>query len=81
MAKTGPVSVDGTIPVWVGANPSGGLGWDGVIDEVRIYNRALAASEIQALPSQTTVSGNPCDLNNDGSVNVVDGDRPILRGK
>ena len=72
MAKAGLVSVDGTIPVWIGANPGGELGWDGIIDEVRIYNRALAASEVQALLSQTTVSGNPCDLNNDGSVNVLD---------
>jgi len=43
--KTSPIPVN-TNPVWIGK------GWnefDGIIDEVRIYNRALSAEEIRAL--------------------------------
>ncbi len=36
-------------PVHIGASPVGSGGWDGVIRYVKIYNRALAASEIQRL--------------------------------
>jgi hypothetical protein len=37
-----------------------GLGWSGLIDDVRIYNRALAASEIQAdMNTPIVLSGRP----------------------
>ena len=32
-----------------GSYYGGGYGWNGVVDEVRLYNRALAASEVTAL--------------------------------
>jgi hypothetical protein len=42
-----------TVPVWIGGNPpnvnSTQQRWDGQIDEVRVYDRALSAPEILAL--------------------------------
>ena len=50
---TGTSSVDAA--EWViGGNPSGGgSNFDGVVDEVRLYNRALSAGEVLALASAT----------------------------
>ena len=38
--------------MWIGGNPPDAYAkpWDGLIDEVRIYDRALTAAEILALP-------------------------------
>ena len=50
--KSGTLALDNSIPVWVGANPTmtgDGPGFRVVLDEVRIYNRALSASEISTL--------------------------------
>lgn len=47
MAKSGSLSSGSTVPVWIGNNPGGYEPFDGVIDEVRIYSRALTASEVQ----------------------------------
>lgn len=51
MAKTGSVSTDNTVPLWIGANPTiaASLPWRGQIDEVRIYARALSSLEIVTL--------------------------------
>lgn len=51
-AKGGVLSADPGVPVWIGGNPSGATDkpWSGLIDDVRIYDRALAAEEILALP-------------------------------
>lgn len=51
-AKSGSISPNGSVPVWIGGNPDGAtsMPWDGLIDDVRIYDKALTASEIQALP-------------------------------
>ena len=35
-------------PLWIGGNRPYGEYFQGLIDEVRIYNRALTAAEIQA---------------------------------
>lgn len=48
------VNIDTDSPLFIGAAPEGGCGiphafFKGVIDDVRIYNRALSESEIQAL--------------------------------
>ena len=51
-SKGGALALDDTVPVWIGGSP-GGAGerpWDGVIDDVRIYDRALSQAEIIALP-------------------------------
>ncbi len=51
-AKTGSLSGDPGVGVWIGGNPpvASAKPWDGEIDEVRIYDRALTAGEILALP-------------------------------
>ena len=50
--RSGFISTNNTIPVWIGANPpvtGDGRGFNGLIDDARIYNRALSTEEIQAL--------------------------------
>lgn len=49
---SGPIDTDSSIPVWIGRNPSSderGYYFDGRIDDLRIYDRALSAEEIQTL--------------------------------
>jgi hypothetical protein len=50
--KTGALSQDPSVPVWIGGNPIEATAkpWRGRIDDVRIYNRALSADELVALP-------------------------------
>ena len=50
--KTGVISANSTIPVWIGRNPGNYSPFDGMIDDVRIYNRALEASEIYPIPGE-----------------------------
>ena len=52
--------VSGVIPnggrnIWIGGNDAWGEYFDGIIDEVRIYDRALSQAEITALMSPTMV--------------------------
>lgn len=51
-AKSGSISLDDTVPVWIGGSPGGATErpWDGLVDDVRIYDRALSQAEIMALP-------------------------------
>jgi len=44
--------------------------FDGMIDDVRIYNRALSESEVQALYNET--SGTVADSDNDGVIDQWD---------
>lgn len=46
LAKTGAID-QGTASINIGRNPVGGNYFSGIIDEVRVYNRALTISEIQ----------------------------------
>jgi len=47
-ALTGVPDTDPAVPVALGNQPQGGQSFDGLIDEVRIYDRALSPAEIQA---------------------------------
>lgn len=55
VAKSGAVTMDPTVPVYIGANPGGILPgqaakfWDGQLDEVGIWERALSAEELRTL--------------------------------
>ncbi|MCP4203257.1 MAG: hypothetical protein GY769_15140 [bacterium] len=51
-AKTGSLSVSPAVPVWIGGNPTEPTSkpWKGRLDDVRVYDRALSASELAALP-------------------------------
>ena len=62
-------SQDNALPLLIGYNPGEGVPgyWKGLLDELRIYNRALSASEITTLAS--ILNG---DFNNDGQVDTAD---------
>ena len=49
LAKTGTLSTDITVNANIGRNPNGYGTFDGALDDVRIYNRALTVEEIQTL--------------------------------
>lgn len=53
-SKTGAVAIDPTVSVAIGNQPAGAgsRAYDGLIDDVKIYNRALTQSEITALANQ-----------------------------
>ncbi|MBI5765790.1 PKD domain-containing protein, partial [Candidatus Falkowbacteria bacterium] len=50
-----------------------GGGFNGAIDELKLYDRALSASEIQNLYNLAVPMPTPChDLTNDGKINIFD---------
>ena len=58
-SKTGTLSTNGSVDVAIGNQP-GGAGskpFDGYIDDVRIYNRALSQAEIATLAQKTIIVG------------------------
>lgn len=50
--KTGNISTSGAVPAAIGDQPQGARAFDGLIDDVRIYNRALSSADIKALYDQ-----------------------------
>ncbi len=60
--KSGPIDVDPTRPVALGDQPQGTRPFDGMLDDVRIYDRALLLVEIVALAS-CGQSGPDCNGN------------------
>ena len=61
-----PVPPTGTGPLWIGRDPIVGSRWNGPIDEVRIYNRALGGTEVAKLYGSGAVKLNAssADLDN-----------------
>jgi hypothetical protein len=51
IVKTGAISTSTSVPTNIGRNPNGSNYMHGVIDDVRIYNRALTAAEIASVMS------------------------------
>jgi hypothetical protein len=51
-SKSGALNTNGAVPVWIGGNPTEASSkpWDGRIDDVRIFERALTAAELNFLP-------------------------------
>jgi len=49
LAKTGALATSATARAAIGRNPQPYEPFDGTIDDVRVYQRALAASDVQAL--------------------------------
>ena len=47
--KSGFISTNSSVAVRLGDNPKGGRAFDGTIDDVRVYSRALSASELANL--------------------------------
>ena len=53
-SKTGNISQDPNVPVWIGDNPGGKRTFDGVIDDVRVYSESLSRREVEELYTNTT---------------------------
>lgn len=47
--KTGNVAIDSTFPCYIGDNPNVRLNFNGIIDDVRVYTRALSIPEMQTI--------------------------------
>jgi len=63
--------------LWVGRASkfsNGESGWQGQIDDFRIYGRVLAESEIQQLASGTTTGNTPPGVTNPGEQSSIEGD-------
>ncbi|MBW8042178.1 MAG: hypothetical protein FVQ85_19565 [Planctomycetes bacterium] len=72
LPKTGTISINSIVPAWIGRNPGGYAPFDGTIDEVHIYNRALAVSEILDLYNEgTTPDTNAPVISNVQTSNVT----------
>lgn len=52
-SKTGRVAVNPMIPVWLGRNPDGHRPFHGLIDDVRVYDRALSPEQIRSIMEET----------------------------
>ena len=50
-AVSGVIDQDPAVAVKVGGQPGGGLNFDGLIDDFRIFERALSVTELQAIAS------------------------------
>ncbi len=76
MAKSGTVDFDPLVPAYIGSNAYDYGTWNGRIDDVRIYDRALVPSEIQEVMNNIQPDLEPCqwqvDLNCDCVVNLLD---------
>ena len=48
-AVGGDLDVDATVPVWLGANGSPARFFDGTLDDIRVFNRALSLAEVSSL--------------------------------
>jgi chitodextrinase len=55
--ETFKAPANASLPLYIGQYYGGsGYGWNGVIDEVRLYNRALTSTEVSAIYNYTGVS-------------------------
>jgi hypothetical protein len=80
-ARTGNI-LTSTNPLQIGGDTFFGQFFTGIIDEVRVYNVALTAAQIQtdmttAIGGASTSTSCGCDLNGDGAVNIVDVQKAI----
>jgi hypothetical protein len=58
-SKAGVIATNAAVPVDIGRDPNGSNYLSGVVDEVRIYNRALTAADITAVISDPGPSNEP----------------------
>ena len=49
VAKTGNVAIDSTMPCYIADNPNVRVAYNGVVDDVRIYTRAIGLNEMQSI--------------------------------
>ena len=70
VSKTGSIDTNDAVAINIGRNPDGYGAFDGIIDEVRVYNRVLDENEIDALISGTAVMYG--DVDGDGDTDGAD---------
>ncbi|MHC4463830.1 MAG: CotH kinase family protein, partial [Planctomycetota bacterium] len=80
--KNGSFAADGDLgtstinsndgPFAIGAEGDGGMAFEGKIDDVRIYERALSEAEAQEIMDLGIPDPNCADLDDDGNVNLFD---------
>jgi hypothetical protein len=68
--QTGPITTS-SVALTIGGNTAYGENWSGLIDEVRIYNRALSQSEIHADISTPVIGTSTRPTTPPGSPRVV----------
>ena len=53
-AKSGSINIDNTVSTWIGGNPPSATvrPWDGQIDEVKVYGRALSSAEVSTMANE-----------------------------
>ena len=54
---TAPSNIN--LPLYIGISKGGGYGWNGTIDEVRLYNRGLSSAEVSAIYNNTGAPRTP----------------------
>ena len=61
VAKSGAITQAPAVDVWIGSNPPSATSrpWDGLIDEVRVYERALSVADIATLAGVASQPGPP----------------------
>jgi hypothetical protein len=70
-AKSGAIATSAAVPASIGRNPDGSNFLHGVIDDVRIYNRALTSAEIAQIISGAGGSPNQAPIVNAGADQAV----------
>jgi type II secretory pathway pseudopilin PulG len=69
-AGAGSISSDDTFPLTIGNTNTGVRPFPGIIDEVRIYNRALTAAEIMNLYNTTSIQLQDITTNNTKTIEL-----------
>jgi len=59
--KVNPISQNNGVSVWMGQNPDGNAEFDGKIDDVRIYSRALSQEEIISVMNMGEITYTPTE--------------------
>jgi len=56
--KTGSIDIDNSVSTWIGGNPPSATvrPWDGQIDDVKVYGRALTSAEVSTMASEDFVA-------------------------
>jgi hypothetical protein len=83
-AEEGAVNISGTFEpgqdtLRIGYGVTSTRFWDGAIDDVRLYNRALSPAEINQIMTTSTRILKIGDLNRDGRVNILDVSRLLSK--
>lgn len=77
MPHSGVVSTNGNVPIAIGNNPDGSRPFDGQIDQVRVYDRALSPADLADLIAERPVP-NQSPVVDAGPDRTATPDTPVL---